>query len=305
VIDMFSVLKIVFGTHAAKQSWASASGCRLPGIKTPGSHGTTQSLTYSEPPFSVAPARSHSVPPSVAATPIDPHQSYLMCKKSISTWAKKQNHRSYWSAYNAFKGISKHTVKFVAADILNSEMFKVSLKSIDPRITAETASQAFKYCDRDKDRSLNQLEFQQLLPQLDSREPIWMTRKHIRLAATPPNPQQKLGTTTRTFPKLARPAPKHGWPWLTECVSAPDRDSLNLKKPKFVRKLPVGDYQNCLFGRRPHSRGDPLENDAQEFCHEWHWREANAHKRCTLNLLEMGIKGDYRDYMVAKYGLER
>merc|ERR1712166_643896 len=86
---------------------------------------------------------------------------------------------------------------------------------------------------------------------------------------------------------------------------APDKYDINLAKPKFVRKLAPSDHQNCLFHKRPHSRGDPLETDAAEFCHEWHWREARGHNQNTNTLLSMGLKGDYRDYMVAKYGLER
>jgi len=338
-LDLFSVLKIVFGPEKAKQSWVKASGCKLPGIQTPG----IASIGYpSNRRGATVPGRSQSVQEHA-----DPHNSFMKVKKAISSWCAREKHKSYWSAYNNFKDISKGLVRVASGDSLEYEGFACSLKTIDPSITPATALAAFAYCDKNKDSSLNPTEFEPLLPKLDRNDPIWLTRKHIRLATTPPNPGarncyhvesmggkmlprrsdgfqkhhvvtvtdpvshrqsivDKMGTTTRSFPKFTKPEPKHGWPWLTECVdNAPDKYEVNLKKPKFVRKLAPADHHNCLFGKRPHSRGDPLATDAADFCHEWHWREARGQNQNTMTLLEMGIKGDYRDYMVAKYGLER
>jgi len=342
-LDMFSVLKIVYGPDKAKQSWAKASGCKLPGIQTPGIGNPSQSIGFpSSRRGATVPGRSQSVQEHA-----DPKSSFMKVKKAISSWCKREKHQSYWSAYNNFKDISKGLVRVASGDALEYEGFACSLKTVDPTITAATASAAFAYCDKSKNRSLKPSDFEPLLPKLDRNDPIWLTRKHMRIVTTPPQPgarnsyhvesmggkmlprrtdgfqkhhvvavpdaalhrqsiRAKMGTTSRTFPKFTKPEPKHGWPWLTDCIdNAPDKYDINLAKPKFVRKLAPSDHQNCLFHKRPHSRGDPLETDAAEFCHEWHWREARGHNQNTNTLLSMGLKGDYRDYMVAKYGLER
>ena len=41
-----------------------------------------------------------------------------------------------------------------------------------------------------------------------------------------------------------------------------------------------------------------------DFAHEWHWRQQMAQRKETFSLIEMGIKGEYRDYMALKYGIK-
>jgi len=287
VVECYPVMRLLFGDKPAHS--LTAQMCRLPGIKTP--HRRSNSTN---------PASSG---PGNFAGQANAHQATNACKQAVCTWARTNHHSSVWAAYQAFKSLAPGAIP--GNEMFSENMFLGSIYSIDPTIEPQVAATAFKHCDLNRDGSLDVNEFKALLPpKLDDRLPIWVTRKEIRLAD--PNPPK---TMLRTVPSgsKGKQTSRNGWPWLSPCLS-------NLydpcsHKPKQKTKPPPP--ASCLFNRgrptldRPGSKGDQLASFAAEFAHEWYWREQNAQRRNTLALLGMGIKGDYRDYMVAKYGLER
>lgn len=275
LLKMYEVVRALFGDTPAKQSWAEMTGCRLPGIATPATLAPTASARQSS-------NRGNA-------------QALLEAQKAIRKWTKRDGHTTLWSAYQAFKAMAPGSIP--GNDRMSCDMFVAAMRLADPAFNAHTAAAAFHQSDLNRDGNLDVNEFKTLVPALNDRTPIWVTRKGIRLGDPNPGPPPKLA---QTLPKPSKLDPidqkTQGWPWVS-----PTLDTLyEQHQRKYVRPAPAA---SCLFHNRPGSHGDQMASPAAEFAHEWHWRQANASRRETWALIGAGMKGEYRDYMTAKYNL--
>jgi len=117
--------------------------------------------------------------------------------------------------------------------------------------------------------------------------PLISSRSRYSTASSAPSAISSPQKTSRSAKQRAMQGKK--WNWPSTLISEFPRGQYE------VDRAPPTRDETCLL----HERADSIKG----FEHEWVWREANARKRETYCLLDMGLKGEYRDYMATKYGV--
>jgi len=116
--------------------------------------------------------------------------------------------------------------------------------------------------------------------------PLISSRSRYSTASSAPSVTSSPQKTSRSAKQRAMQGKK--WKWPSTLIS-------EARGQHEVDRTPPPRDETCLL----HERADSIKG----FEHEWVWREANARKKETYCLLDMGIKGEYRDYMASKYGV--